>query len=308
MSFPVFSCFSTFHPVFSCCLCSPLICLVFSYCFSMFSSDSPCFSEFFFVFPWFLHVFSCFYMFSRVFLRFPCFYVFLCFPLICLFSSAFLCFPRILPVFQCFSMFSPDSPCFLVFLYVSPWFSLFFHVFLYFPLICPVFSCFSILPPDFLCFLVFLYVFFWFSLFSLLSQHFPPVSPCFVNVFLWFSPFYYVFLYLLDSRCFSMTALPGVVSFLYWIGKCDILYQLICRGKKTGLSSEPARWLCDNCQRMSDFDSCQSNRIHTDGVGNWKASQAMLDLLWHLTSAYIKCVYGWAGLRTLRHNQIFSDG
>ena len=34
----------------------------------------------------------------------------------------------------------------------------------------------------------------------------------------------------------------------------------------------------------------------------------MQDLLWHLTSAYMKCVYGWAGGRTLRHNQIFSDG
>ena len=28
-------------------------------------------------------------------------------------------------------------------------------------------------------------------------------------------------------------------------------------GKTTGLSSEPARWSCDYCQQMSDFDSCQ---------------------------------------------------
>ena len=41
-----------------------------------------------------------------------------------------------------------------------------------------------------------------------------------------------------------------------------ILYQLICRGKTTGLSSEPARRSCDN------FDSCQSNRTHTDGLHN----------------------------------------
>ena len=37
----------------------------------------------------------------------------------------------------------------------------------------------------------------------------------------------------------------------------SIYYQLICRGKTTRLSSEPARWSCDYCQRMSDFDICQ---------------------------------------------------
>ena len=56
------------------------------------------------------------------------------------------------------------------------------------------------------------------------------------------------------------------------------------------------RCSCNNCQRMSDFDSCQSNRTHTDGLHNWKASQIVQDLLWHLTSAYMKCVYGWAGV------------
>ena len=85
-------------------------------------------------------------------------------------------------------------------------------------------------------------------------------------------------------------------SFVFML-KCDILYQLICRGKTTDLSSEPARWSCDNCQGMSDFESCQSNRTHTDGVHNWKASQAVQDLLWHLTSAYTRSVYGWAGVR-----------
>ena len=42
---------------------------------------------------------------------------------------------------------------------------------------------------------------------------------------------------------------------------------------------------------MSDFDSCQSNHTHTDGLHNRKASQVVQDLLWHLTSAYMKCVY-----------------
>ena len=46
----------------------------------------------------------------------------------------------------------------------------------------------------------------------------------------------------------------------------------------------------------------------TDGLYDWKASQVVEDLLWHLTSAYMKCVHRWAGGRTLRHNQIFSDG
>ena len=67
-----------------------------------------------------------------------------------------------------------------------------------------------------------------------------------------------------------------------------------CLIKPSGKASpEPARWSCDNCQRMSDFDSCQSNRTHTDGLHNWKASQVVQDLLWHLTSAYMNCVYGW---------------
>ena len=36
---------------------------------------------------------------------------------------------------------------------------------------------------------------------------------------------------------------------------------------------------CDNCQRMSDFDSCQSNRTDTDGLHNLGASQVVQDLL-----------------------------
>ena len=34
-----------------------------------------------------------------------------------------------------------------------------------------------------------------------------------------------------------------------------------------------------------------------DGFQNWKASQVVQDLSWHLTSAYMKCVYEWAGVR-----------
>ena len=36
------------------------------------------------------------------------------------------------------------------------------------------------------------------------------------------------------------------------------------------------------------------------GLHNWKASQLVQDLLWHLTSAYMKNVYGQAGGRALR--------
>ena len=56
---------------------------------------------------------------------------------------------------------------------------------------------------------------------------------------------------------------------------------------------------------MSDFDSCQSNRIHTDGLHNWQASvniwarsNATLDIGLDVVS--VRTV----GVRTLRHNQI----
>ena len=66
----------------------------------------------------------------------------------------------------------------------------------------------------------------------------------------------------------------------------------------TGLSSEPTRWSCDNCQRMSDFDSCQSNSTHTDGLHNWKASQVVQDLLdiWH-RHKWSVCTGGRADVR-----------
>ena len=45
--------------------------------------------------------------------------------------------------------------------------------------------------------------------------------------------------------------------FHFYISKCDMLHRLTCRDKATRVSSEPARWSCDVCQRMPDFDSCQ---------------------------------------------------
>ena len=54
-------------------------------------------------------------------------------------------------------------------------------------------------------------------------------------------------------------------SLFYYSSWCDILYQLICRGKTTDLSSEPATWSCYKCQRMFDLDSCQSNHTNTAG-------------------------------------------
>ena len=53
-------------------------------------------------------------------------------------------------------MFSPDSPCFLVFFYVFPWYSLFSRAFLrfhLFPLVSPCLSCFPLFFYVFPCFL-----------------------------------------------------------------------------------------------------------------------------------------------------------
>ena len=87
-------------------------------CFSMFSSNPPCFTVFVYVFdPLFFHVF-------------------LCFPWFSLFSHVFL-------------WFSPDSPCFSMFFYVFPRFSTFSHVFLCFSLIFPVFRVFLYVFPWF---------------------------------------------------------------------------------------------------------------------------------------------------------------
>ena len=84
-----------------------------------------------------------------------------------------------------------------------------------------------------------------------------------------------------------LTSLPweSVVSLIF--GKCVISYQLICRGKTTNFSSEPARWSCDNCQRMSDFDTCQSILIRMVYITDRLVSIFEQDLMWHLTSAYM---------------------
>ena len=56
-----------------------------------------------------------------------------------------------------------------------------------------------------------------------------------------------------------MTALAGEseVSFHFHFYVGVTYYISLYVGKTTDLSSEPARWSCDYCQRMSDFDSCQ---------------------------------------------------
>ena len=66
-------------------------------------------------------------------------------------------------------------------------------------------------------------------------------------------------------------------------------------GKTTGLSSKPARWTCDNCQRMSDFLS-DVNLIMLIRMGNITDRLVSSCARSHLTSAYMKCVYGWASV------------
>ena len=67
---------------------------------------------------------------------------------------------------------------------------------------------------------------------------------------------------------------------------------LICRGKTTSFSSEPARWSCDNCQRVSDFDSCQFILIRMAYVTDRPVSIFEQAVMWHLTSGYMQWVYG----------------
>ena len=69
--------------------------------------------------------------------------------------------------------------------------------------------------------------------------------------------------------------------------------------KTTYLSYEPARWSCDYCQRMSDFDSCQFILIRMA----YKVLISPRCDSWHQLTWSV-CTGG----RTLRHNQIFSDG
>ena len=88
------------------------------------------------------------------------FYVFSCFPYVCLVSS-------------CNSMFFPDSRCFPLFFYVFTWFSLFSRVFLCFTLILSVFPCFPMFLLDSPCFPLFFYVSPCFPLFFYVSPWFP---------------------------------------------------------------------------------------------------------------------------------------
>ena len=73
------------------------------------------------------------------------------------------------------------------------------------------------------------------------------------------------------------------------------LYQLICGDKTTSLLSEPARWSYDNCQWMSDFDSCQFI-VRKAYITNGLESIFVQDLMWHLTLAYMYRVYGRSAL------------
>ena len=87
----------------------------------------------------------------------------------------------------------------------------------------------------------------------------------------------------------------SVVSF--FVCKCDILHQLTC------LSSEAARLSCDNCQRMSDFDSCQFICIRMSYITGTLASICARSNGTFDIGLHVVCVR--AGGRTLRHNQIF---
>ena len=73
-------------------------------------------------------------------------------------------------------------------------------------------------------------------------------------------------------------------SFLCW---CDILYQLICRENDWSFiwAREMVMWLLS-----ADVWFWQLPiHPHTDGLQSVNFSK-----MWHLTSAYMKCVYGWA--------------
>ena len=65
----------------------------------------------------------------------------------------------------------------------------------------------------------------------------------------------------------------------FYVGKCDTLFQIVCKGKTTSFSSEPARWSCDNCQWMSDFDSCQFILIRMAYITDRLVSIIVQDLM-----------------------------
>ena len=87
--------------------------------------------------------------------------------------------------------------------------------------------------------------------------------------------------------------------FHFYVGKSDILYQLIYRGKTTGLSSERVRWLCDYCQRTSASNGCQFILIQMACKVSISArSNVTFDISLHEVCVRV-------GGRTLSHNQIF---
>ena len=99
-------------------------------------------------------------------------------------------------------------------------------------------------------------------------------------------------------------------SFVFIFELVSVTYyiSLYVGAKRLVFSSEPARWSCDNCRRMSDFGRSQSN--HTDHTIRMAyINEKLIKLckiycdIWHL-STWIVCTGG----RTLRHNQIFSGG
>ena len=79
---------------------------------------------------------------------------------------------------------------------------------------------------------------------------------------------------------------PVKLQFHFYVGKCDILYQLMCGGK-TSLWNKAARWSCDNFQQMCDFDSCQLNLIRMAYTTDRLVSIFVQDVMWHLTSPYM---------------------
>ena len=71
----------------------------------------------------------------------------------------------------------------------------------------------------------------------------------------------------------------------------------------TILSSEPARWSCDSCQRMSDFDSCQFTLIRMAYIND-----RLVSICSRYNVTFDISLRAGGGGGTLRHNQIFSDG
>ena len=75
----------------------------------------------------------------------------------------------------------------------------------------------------------------------------------------------------------------------------------------TGLSSEPARWSCDKCQRMSDLTVVNLMiLIRMGNITDRLVSSCARSIVTFDIGLHEVCVR--VGGRTLRHNRIFSDG